>query len=413
MQLPARGIVSMSATPVATRNSSSREGFGLHPHPKIRGLLRFLRASRWNPQDAASHLRGVLGWLCRAQDATRGGGVSYGYGILEGWRPAYPETTGYCIPTCLRAARLLNDASLRERALTMAAWELTVQTLDGGIPGGPLSSNGRKPCVPFDTGQVLQGWIAAFAETRDPRFLCAARRAGAWLTNPRIHAGIWQDEFPAGRVLRRAYNARTCWALLQLHQIDPQPEFRQVAYQNLEWTLDRQLPNGWLRENTFVPGHPALTHCIAYVMEGLMESSLLLQELRLLEAAVRTAQALKNEFDRRGWLPARFDSNWKSSDRFSCVTGNAQTALVWLRLYEITGRQDFREAGLRMNEWLKGIQIQSIADPNLHGGMPGSSPIYGSYEPVRLPNWAAKFFADALLAECELKPEAEVDQKSS
>ncbi len=36
-------------------------------------------------------------------------------------------------------------------------------------------------------------------------------------------------------------------------------------------------------------------------------------------------------------------------------------------------------------------------DANLRGGIPGSDPIWGDYIPLALPNWAVKFYIDALL----------------
>ena len=36
------------------------------------------------------------------------------------------------------------------------------------------------------------------------------------------------------------------------------------------------------------------------------------------------------------------------------------------------------------------------------GGVPGSSPYYGRYMAFRQPNWATKFFIDALLLEDEV-----------
>src|SRR5262245_39831263 len=44
------------------------------------------------------HLAAAIDWLTRAQDMCRGG-VSYGYDLRRGWMAAYPETTGYIIPT--------------------------------------------------------------------------------------------------------------------------------------------------------------------------------------------------------------------------------------------------------------------------------------------------------------------------
>ncbi|HXH84810.1 MAG TPA: hypothetical protein VNN07_18020, partial [Candidatus Tectomicrobia bacterium] len=51
------------------------------------------------------HLAASMEWLCRAQDAAGGGGVSRSYALRymrshrrSGWLAAYPETTGYIIP---------------------------------------------------------------------------------------------------------------------------------------------------------------------------------------------------------------------------------------------------------------------------------------------------------------------------
>ena len=33
-------------------------------------------------------------------------------------------------------------------------------------------------------------------------------------------------------------------------------------------------------------------------------------------------------------LPATFDKHWNSKSTFSCLTGNAQIAIVWLKIYK-------------------------------------------------------------------------------
>src|SRR5689334_17730185 len=45
------------------------------------------------------HLRAAAEWLVRAQDASPSGGISGRYLVGRGWTSAYPETTGYTIPT--------------------------------------------------------------------------------------------------------------------------------------------------------------------------------------------------------------------------------------------------------------------------------------------------------------------------
>ena len=43
---------------------------------------------------------------------------------------------------------------------------------------------------------------------------------------------------------------------------------------------------------------------------------------------------------------------------------------------------------------------QDVMSPGkpYYGGIKGSLPIYGRYAPLQYPNWATKFFIDALLA---------------
>ena len=57
------------------------------------------------PED---HLLAAEAWLCRAQDASADGGVSYGFSLLGGWRPSYPETSGYIATTFFRLAKNRN-----------------------------------------------------------------------------------------------------------------------------------------------------------------------------------------------------------------------------------------------------------------------------------------------------------------
>jgi hypothetical protein len=49
------------------------------------------------------------------------------------------------------------------------------------------------------------------------------------------------------------------------------------------------------------------------------------------------------------------------------------------------------------------IQQRNINEREMtRGAIPGSFPIWGRYEPFAFPNWATKFFCDALLLEKEI-----------
>ena len=45
------------------------------------------------------------------------------------------------------------------------------------------------------------------------------------------------------------------------------------------------------------------------------------------------------------------------------------------------------------------IQNLQTPDMNIRGGIKGSHPVNGGYMTWRYPNWAAKFFMDALMLE--------------
>jgi len=47
------------------------------------------------------------------------------------------------------------------------------------------------------------------------------------------------------------------------------------------------------------------------------------------------------------------------------------------------------------------VQDLSTPDPGIRGGIPGSHPRGGDYMTNRYPNWAAKFFMDALMLQLQ------------
>src|SRR5207249_2534503 len=69
-------------------------------------------------------------------------------------------------------------------------------------------------------------------------------------------------------------------------------------------------------------------------------------------------------------------------------------ATGWFDLAGFT-RED--HAARRALNLVKRGQLMFPDDPNLRGGIPGSDPLWGGYLTYALPNWAAKFFIDAML----------------
>ena len=75
-----------------------------------------------------------------------------------------------------------------------------------------------------------------------------------------------------------------------------------------------------------------------------------------------------------------------------------QMARLWLCFYQIEGDQAYYTAAQKAIAFVATTQNIDTANSNVRGAIAGSFPIYGHYERLKYPNWAAKFFVDALLA---------------
>lgn len=347
-------------------------------------------------------------WLRAAHDAAGGQGVARSYSLRfqrahkrAGWLGAYPETTGYIIPTFFEYAALRGIASDGARAIRMAEWECDVQMPDGAVQGGTIDAP-PSPAV-FNTGQVLFGWARAYTETGNPRFLTSARKAGDFLVAAQDPDGAWRRS--GSRFARpgvNLYDARTAWGLLEASAITGDRRHEDAAIRNLDYVIARQHPNGWFPDCCLDDDRRPLLHTIAYTMEGLVGAGRRLGEERFYNAAMRAARALAERQRRDGSLAGRFDETWRPAGGWSCLTGDAQTAIVWLHLYEATNDRLWLDAAVRINRFLMSVQVMESRDPGMFGAIKGSHPIWAEYAPFEFPNWAAKFFADALMLQARL-----------
>ena len=361
----------------------------------IRESIRDALGLRHAVRPLADHLATAMAWLALAQDKAGNGGLSAGFGRL-GWKPDYPETTGYTIPTFLDFHRLSGEAAYLERAKRMGRYELAVQTRDGAIPGG--FSEPRSPCV-FDTGQVIFGWTALFQATGQAEYLTAARAAGDWLISVQAGDGSWPTHDHAESA--RSYHSRVAWALVALGDAGRDSRYIDAARRQLDWTLANRQPNGWFRNCELRHEAHPVTHTLAYTVRGLLESGAALGEERYISAARGTADVLLTLQLPDGSVRGAFDARWAATARWRCLTGCAQLSIIWLRLSELTGDQRYLEAARRSNTFLRQTQDLGARDET-RGAIKGSWPFYGRYERFSYPNWAAKFFADALMLEQKL-----------
>jgi uncharacterized protein YyaL (SSP411 family) len=348
--------------------------------------------------DDATHLAAAVEWLCRAHDACGKGGVARAYKLVGGWDAPYPETTGYIIPTLFDYAALTGDRSFADRAMAMADWEADVQLECGGVRAGTMANPVVAPTI-FNTGQVLFGWARAFAERGDERHRTAAERAADWLVAAMDDDGAWRRHGSVSGVSGsvNVYNTRSAWGLAEVHRVTGDDRYLDAAVKNVSWALSQQLPNGWFENNSLMDIDNALLHTIAYAMRGVFEVGVCAGESRFVEAAVRVGDAVLERLRNDGSVSGTFDRNWGRETEWICLTGVAQMALNWLRLYQVLGEERFAAGARRALDYLKKTQDLEHRNPGIRGGIKGSMPLSGPYSSYELPNWAAKFFADALL----------------
>ncbi|MBW4720416.1 prenyltransferase/squalene oxidase repeat-containing protein [Saccharothrix obliqua] len=333
-------------------------------------------------------------WTAAAHDATRRNGVSGGLDLRDGWLPPYPETSGYTIPTLLRAAERLDRPDLAERAVQIADWLLEIQLPDGSFPGD-MGVHGEP--VVFDVGQILLGLVAAWRATGRDVLLVASRRAARWLADELEPDGSWVRHAFLG--LPNSYSTRVCWAMAEVCAEVGEPEVRTAVRSALRWVLRHAHPDGWVDHMAFRPGQDPYTHTIAYTLRGLLRCAALLDDdlgRECAEVAVTAASRLA-EVSSPLWplLPGQLAPGFEPAADYACLTGDAQMATVWLdaarHAPHLAERAEATVA--RLLE----VQVDQPLDPRAVGALPGSWPLGGGYEPLRCPNWATKFLADALL----------------
>jgi len=365
-----------------------------------RSLLRQLGPRR--PVKASAHqrhLRAAAEWLAAAQDSQGDGGFSGRYMLRSGWSSSYPETTGYIIPTLLALAEAWAEPVWRERAERAVRFLLGLQLESGAFPGAEVAENRTAPS-PFNTAQILTGLVAWHAAAGEAEVAEAARRAVRWLISVQDADGAFRQHFYNG--VASTYSAHlSCWLAEYGARMDD-PEALEAAARHLDWVLGHQDPStGWFDLAGFDADQHArriaYTHTIAYTIAGVLTLGLILGREDAVAAAERAARGPAALLEERGLLPGVIDHRWQPVEMAQCLTGNCQMALIWQTLASKRGATELRGPASRALELVMQAQDLDNPNPGLRGGIAGSDPVWGSYITMALPNWAAKFFIDAML----------------
>lgn len=375
----------------------------------IRNQLRFAFSSV-SPVTGETNerARAAVNWILRAQAATHDDGVSLGYFPCnkdgDGWRPSYPETTGYIITSLLAFAEKFDDAAAAAAAMRMAEWEMAVQMPSGAVQGGPVCAPESQTAAAFNTGMVLDGWCSAYSHSGDPRLLDAARRAADFLVDDLDERSYFKTNgafVSAGEI--KTYTCLCAWAIYRFGDLSGEDRYKIAAVSVIEAALRQQQSNGWFAHNCLSHSDSPLTHTIGYTLQGVLEVGILAGRADFIDAVRRTADAILPRMSSSGYLPGRFYADWEPAGFSSCLTGSAQIAIVCYRLFEQTAQAKYRTQADKLVNYLKALQLIQSDDAAVIGAIAGSFPLLGSYMRTGYPNWATKYLLDALLLQHRLE----------
>ncbi len=260
-------------------------------------------------------------------------------------RDSYPEVTGYFIPTLYRWGE---KALARE----LVQWEISVQR-----PDGAFSATDNVPYT-FDTGQVIRGFVAAFADY--PAVEAPLRKACDWILTQVQQDGKLTTPSTAmwGNIADDRIHLYVLPELITAGQLLNEPKYAAAAQKVLNY----------YKTQAVLTEFDTLSHFFAYRIEALCD----LNETELATKAMQQVAKLQRS---DGSVPAYKKAKWV------CTPGLAQFALIWYKL-------GMSEPANRAMAYLEKNQQSN-------GGFLGSYGRGADYFAQEEISWAVKYFLDA------------------
>jgi len=280
----------------------------------------------------------ALRWL-RANEAP-GGGIR----VHSDHPNAYPEVSGYLVPTLLQFGE-------REMATRLVSWLISIQ-----LPCGAYADPDYGEPFVFDTGQVLRGVLAGIDLA--PESLDAAKRAADYLCGQMIDGGRSGFAVRYAGTIPESVHLYVLPPLVHAGRVLQEPKYLIAAERCLEYYI--------ARKDTLQTDD--LTHFLGYELEALID-------LGRVGAAASALEALREVQRADGSVRGRGGTSWV------CCPGLAQLAVCWYKV----GQLEPADMALA---WLEKHQTPG-------GGFLGSHGPGANYFPQVELSWAVKYYLDA------------------
>lgn len=317
---------------------------------------------------------------------------------VKGWSNAYPETTGYIIPTLYDSKKYDKKFKEYEKlASDLTKWLISIQNSDGSFTGSLYNKKNKSSQSVFNTAQIIIGLCRSFEEKGEQHIFDSLTKSSLWLVQEQNPDGSWDlGNYIPG--FNPSYYTRVAWPMIMAGKILKNNDIVISAKKTLDLISDRICKNSFVNDCGFKKGKPAFLHTIAYTIRGFLESSFILNNKKYFDIAYNFAEKLMVSYEVNGKINGELNNKFKSNNNYRCLTGEAQMAIIWLKIFDKKNDVRFLNASLKIIDSLCESQInRSIFFTK--GGICGSKPYYKDYMRFRQPNWATKFFIDAIILE--------------
>lgn len=352
-------------------------------------------------RDRKKKLKIAIDFLINSIEPKGGSRAFYSrlYHPLKGWSNMYPETTGYIIPTFINIGKTFKRQDTIDKAMLMADWLLSIQNKDGSFISGLYNKRAKKKSI-FNSAQIIIGLVNAYKFTNEEKYLNAAINCGQWIVGSQNKQnGMW-DKYNYVDNFTPSYFTRVAWPLLMIWEITKDEKLKSGATLTLDAIYKKKLENGFIKDSGFQPSSIIFTHTIAYTIRGFYESAQILNDKKYEDIAVNLSEKFLKKYELNSFMPGAFTESFKGINSFECLTGHAQLAIMWLKIHKRFDDLRYLNASLKILDRVS-LLIPSYTFIKRKGGVPGSYPFWGKYMIFRQPNWATKFFIDAILLENE------------
>ena len=313
------------------------------------------------------------------------------------WQKDYPETSGYLIENLLSS----KNATVISAGINCAHWLQSIQSKDGFYHSG-VDFNTKSA---FNTAQILFGLDAAYKFSPDPGIFLTMEKSYDALLNNIDAQGIFKSHLYQPGYFA-SYYSRCIWPLLQIDQT----YFNNKNVDQIEKSLNYLFKNknefGFFDNCGFEPNNKALSHPVAYALEGFLESAILLNDQHIEKYILEILNRICDQIHSHHKIPAYYENNITGDYSFICVTGQIQICVLLLKAYQRTYQNHYKEAAEQLIPSILQWQIKSGSAQH-KGACPSSIPIWKNYFPFRYTNWTVKFFLDL----CQLWDEIDVREE--